>query len=419
MPRRGTQAQSIERVTLLSGINGRYVSALIVLSLLVRLIPAALVYGADDMTNWHTVARTMLDGRNPYATGHLNWPPLWPGLIYFSVLLAALLRLPSPFALKLLPIAADVAIVLALYGWFRRSADAPTAYRRALWYALNPVAIYTSALHGQFDSLPALFSLLAVMTAAHAPSGSLPLGAAAWLSLGGFAKTWPLLLVPAFLRDAGPLWRRILFAVAALSLAVISVGALYAAAPETIARHILRYRGQVGWWGLTTPFSAMSPESGALLAQAAPWLFYAALLCVYGVAWRRGSLPQAACLVILTFYVFASGFGTQYMVWIVPLALLAEDPRLRAYTLLATLMLTLECIARPYNGTFFQFLGSPEQRTPAFLAAYGQRRDMLLTCLDRLPLWLFCIGWWLALLRTILSAPRPFAAKSEERDVLK
>jgi hypothetical protein len=67
-------------------------------------------------------------------------------------------------------------------------------WRSAWLYALNPIAIAVPTLHGQFDSLPALCSLLAVAWIARHPHR------AAWLAgLGVAIKVWPVYFVPALL----------------------------------------------------------------------------------------------------------------------------------------------------------------------------------------------------------------------------
>ncbi len=65
-------------------------------------------------------------------------------------------------------------------------------WRSAWLYALNPVAIAAATLHGQFDSIPALFLLLAVAWMPRHPRG------AAWLvGVGAAVKVWPAYFVPA------------------------------------------------------------------------------------------------------------------------------------------------------------------------------------------------------------------------------
>src|ERR1051325_8798104 len=184
------------RYASLSPVSLPYLFALVAISLSIRLVVAFYVYGTDDMTSWIGVSRLLNEGKNPYESGRLNWPPLWPALILYSSRLAAVYGLPLHFAIKLAPIAADTGLAWIIYAWKLRSSRPPEAFRFGLWMALNPVSIGTSAAGGQFDSIAALFGTLAVVTAHDMwPAGEGPrhglwrvLIPAFWLGLGGFAK---------------------------------------------------------------------------------------------------------------------------------------------------------------------------------------------------------------------------------------
>lgn len=394
--RQGTLwSEVVARCPALGGASGRYLLGLTALCLLIRLLLAAMVYGSDDVSSWYYAADAMLRRYNPYRLGLLNWPPLWPLLIYVSALSAMAYHVPLPFTVKLAPILADTAITAALYAWFRRN-DAPVgAAHRALWYALNPVAIYTSALHGQFDAIPTLFTLLAVLSAANAEDSRDWTRTSLWLGLGGLAKTWPLVLIPSFLPEVRTWPGRVVFAAVAAAPAVISVGLLYLVDPEPIARHVLAYRGYTGWWGVTS-FLAVTPGHALpAVMTGLSLLFYAALASAYWHTWRGHDVVKRALLVLLTFYVFTPGFGLQYLIWVIPVALVADYRNAIRYSLLAGVVIAVVTLLRPYTGELGFFYTPPAVRTAAFNAAYGKPRDQLITCALELPLWGFCVLWWL------------------------
>ena len=394
MPQSTLRSGLVTQFPVLAGVSGRYLLGLVTLCLVVRVTLAYLVYGSDDVTSWYYAMDAMLRHQNPYRLGLLNWPPLWPLLIYVSGLTAMAYHVPLPFTVKLAPILADTAITAALYAWFRRENAPLSAARRALWYALNPVAIYTSALHGQFDALPTLFALLAVLSAARAGADRGWVRTAGWLGLGGLAKTWPLILTPAFLPELRSWRRRVAFAAVAAAPAVISVGLLYLADPDPIARNVLAYRGYTGWWGVTSFLAATPASVQPPIIAALSLLFYAALAATYLRIWRSPDVAKRALLVLLTFFVFSPGFGMQYLVWIVPIALIADYRNAVRYSLLAAAVIAVTTLLRPYTGEFGLFYASPSARHAAFNAAYGKERDQLLTCALELPLWAFCCWWW-------------------------
>jgi len=74
---------------------------------------------------------------------------------------------------------------------------------------------------------------------------------------------------------------------------------------------------------------------------------------------------------------------------------LAEDHRTRIYTVIAGSTIALEYLFRPWDGgAVGQFLLPWWERTRQFAGDYGKERDMALTCLAELPLWLFVCYWW-------------------------
>ena len=272
--------------------NGRRVLGLATLSLVVRLIPAYLVYGSFDVGGWELVQRYAAMGQNPYLTGKLNWPPFWLVMLLYAQKLQSIYNLPSHFAVKIVPCMADSAIAIALFVWFaRESGNSAAAYRRALWYALNPVAVATCALQGQFESLPSLFTLLAILSA-QIRTETFPRIAVIWLGLAGLAKTWPLLLAPAFLRTMRSRTQRVAFCLLAAAPAVLTVALLYLQDPATIRKNVIDYHGRSGAWGLTAPNSWLPGVFHSDGPMCCSGILYAAWVIVYARTWRRGSPGQ-------------------------------------------------------------------------------------------------------------------------------
>lgn len=390
---------------LMRGESGKFFLTLLALGLAVRLVPAYLVYGSFDVGAWELVIREFRQGNNPYETGKLNWPLLWPLLLLYVRRMEDVYHLPTHFSVKIIPCLADTVLALVLYGWFAQATGAPSvAFRRALWYALHPVAIATCALQGQFESLPSLFLVLAVMEAMRSPSGALPVRSAIWLSLAGMAKTWPLFMLPAFLRAMRSWGQRVVYALLAVSLTVLSVAVLYWLSPDATVKHVLTYRGAPGQWGLTAWNYLLPEETGQVWARIVLWILYASWLTVYLLTWGRGSVSQVVCLGLLTFYVFTPGCGPQHHAWILGVALLADFPRARLHAVLASLSLAILYVYTPFNGEYFNFIR--REHTPHFWATNMNADHMRGSAILFLPLWLFCIGWWAMLLGDILrSAP--------------
>ena len=394
----------LTRFPLLQGANGKYLLALVLIGLVIRVVPGLLIYGTDDVGAWRLVIRTFAMGQNPYMTGKLNWPPLWPTLLLYAGRLQVMYGFSDYFAVKAIPIVCDVAIAAALYVWFLAETGSPQkAWKLGLSYALNPVAIFTCAAQGQFDALPALFTLLAVMAGMRANKGTFPLQAAFWLALGILAKMWPVALLPLFLRQIPGTGKRILFALIALLPTVASMAILYHLAPDVIAKNVFQYRGSIGWWGWTLPMSRLPMTAQQTISRIGQLALYGGWGALYACLWKRGTLAQGACLVLLTFYALTPGFGPQYLLWIVGVAMLADRPRLRRYTALAAVSLLALYTLKPFNGTYFGFIR--RMRSHTFWKDYATPHDLMLSALCLLPLWLLCVWWLLSLLRDVQKQP--------------
>lgn len=172
--------------------------ALFVVALVLRLVPAAALQLPEDPLIWFDMDSYRLVGdlvragedvysrpdRYPYLPFQMHWMAAagWlgdAGVVPF--LLAA--KFPQPVA-----DAAIACVVAAWTGW-----TAAQRLRGGLVYALNPMTPITAAIHGQFDSVPTFFLLLAVFSLRHEPAGDRR-AALAGLAVGFavLSKTWPV-----------------------------------------------------------------------------------------------------------------------------------------------------------------------------------------------------------------------------------
>jgi Gpi18-like mannosyltransferase len=171
----------------------------LLVALLLRAVPLVV---ADrmvvDVLRYHKVAAHMLDvSWNPYETKRLYpYPPLW---VYWETASGWLERhaaLPFPLVVRLPILAADLGIVWLLARMGRRRG---LGLLPAAAYAVHPVSLLVSGFHGQFDALP-LFCLLAALDLKERERQDL--SALALAAAIGF-KSFPVLVIPAFLRDLG------------------------------------------------------------------------------------------------------------------------------------------------------------------------------------------------------------------------
>ena len=345
---------------------GRWVVclALLALTLYVRLWPAwNLKAEAGDLPGYRAMAQVVLRGDNIYSR-HV----FFPYTPYSQFLQASMLLLANStgwrfdFTVKLPAIFADAVTLLLLY-WSllasRVSLKRATAW--SVFWALNPVSILVSAFHGNVMSLVPCFLLGAIVAAEQAELRSyrrrLMAISALMLGLGIAMRSFPILALPVFLALASRSVREAIeFTVlAGLAGGVSSIPYLIYAR-ETFLREVLSYSGfsDFGW---VAAVRAMSYITGAgklsgfddgLLVLTKSLFLYAYVIVLLMLPWfRRRSLAVGAMLAPLLFYGLYGGLSAQYLVWVIPMAILAEDRLVLWYSPLAAL--SMACFYAIYH----------------------------------------------------------------------
>jgi hypothetical protein len=230
--------------------------------------------------------------------------------------------LPWPVAGKIVPVLADVAVT----GLLARLATGPDAGRVPLLWALCPVPLLVTGLHGQVEPVALALGLAALVLAGRARPGAAGL-------VGGLAvaaKTWPVLLVVGVLRRTPPRDRWRLAAALALGplLLLLSIP-LFLHAGLADAVHVLTsYRSYAGQWGWTGLWRVWHPGAAGYQGpdvdgvQAIGTALTAAAVLATVVAFRRAGAVALTAAVTLAFLVVTAGFGVQYLLWPVPYVLL-------------------------------------------------------------------------------------------------
>lgn len=119
-----------------------------------------------DVISYRRVAKLVHDGQNIYATtSRYNYSPCWSYVVHRLAMSAS--SFPDPFTafrwhLTLLLTGIDIGIAALLFERF--------GTRAASLFFLNPVVIFITGYHRQFDNVAILIGLLAVALAERARS---------------------------------------------------------------------------------------------------------------------------------------------------------------------------------------------------------------------------------------------------------
>jgi Glycosyltransferase family 87 len=245
-----------------------------------------------------------------------NHPP--PVIYYLKSIgwLADSTNISFGFWLRLLPTLADIGSALTIYRLMK-----PNYSLIAL--VLSPAAILVSGYHGNTDSIMIWFVVLAVYLIETGRFGWA--GMAFGMSL--CVKIMPLCFVPVFFLYSKR--RASFFAMASLTVMALWLP-YFIQDPKGIASNLFGYQSIYGHWGLTllsfltfreTPRYLHDPyDVQGTHAAFAQFLKFASVGGILLASWwfrRRPLLAQCGFIVAIVL-TLAPGFGTQYLIWLVP-----------------------------------------------------------------------------------------------------
>ena len=288
-----------------------------------------------DVISYRIVGDLVRDGEDVYAqTSRHPYLPFQMYIFAFSAQLEDWFG-PDFFSWVRWPnILADLGILVLIYwGSLKLGRSKSTAFWLGFLWAVHPVSIFTSALHGQFDSISAFFALLAWYLLRFWPGyrGALLGGLA--LGLGVLDKTWPALFIPVFLLLASG-WRSKAIYLAAVAAVPAFFLLVYNLAIGTsfdlIQMRVFGYDGVPGRFGYTFAFrtymEGFIPYGwNAVAADNGRVILLVALALVGVIVIPRRDAMTSATVLIATFYAAMHGFGSNYLLWIIPFALMSEQ----------------------------------------------------------------------------------------------
>jgi Gpi18-like mannosyltransferase len=204
--------------------------AIALLALLFALLAFTVPSGGYDMEWWLDWSARLARGGigHVYDRGGVNYPPMWLELLAGVTALAGGPISPArTFTVKLVPLAFDLAIGIALAVWLARRGRDP---HRALFVSLNLALVYDAWVWGQIDAIHSFFVLAAALLLLE----ERPVLAAVAAALAVGTKLQAVVFAPflllAFACVAGRRWRVWVGAAAAVAGAAAMVLAPFAAA---------------------------------------------------------------------------------------------------------------------------------------------------------------------------------------------
>lgn len=332
---------------------------ILIAAFIVRIIPAIIIPNVGDLPTYQKIGDRVLMGENPYLfTNSYPYPPLWMWFEAGGALIAGLSGWSFPLIIKLPLIASDLTIVFLLY---------KISGKKIAWiFALNPVIILITAVHGQFDTLAILMVLLAVYFYPRRFVIS-----ALFLGIAVAFKSYPILLLPAFLLGAKQLRSKSNYLLYAL-LTVLPVFVLFLPFLKSsylqIIDKVFTYSGvsDYGWLAIYRTFIWLKDNipfqsiTGTVeLLSLSKLLFIGSYIYFVWLLFRRKTpLSLSFCIsgIFLLFYLLYGGIASQYLFWLTPFLLIYNYRLALRYSLFASIALV-----------FFYFSAAKDILLPVFL----------------------------------------------------
>src|ERR1700722_1955534 len=117
---------------------------------------------SSDVFGWMQVIGVLNNGKNPYAeTTYLNWPPLWMQILFVISKLSIFLHVSPIRCLQFFLIVTEGVVILLTYGILKHFFNYQKLISIILiGLILNPISIFLTCQHCNFDILVAFWILL-------------------------------------------------------------------------------------------------------------------------------------------------------------------------------------------------------------------------------------------------------------------
>lgn len=325
------------------------VTLLVVITLLLRIIPAIYTPLVADLRLYMMVGYPLLAGITPYElrTGAYSYPPLWMWAEAGGVWISEFFQIPFQIIIKIPLIISDCLIVLLIYVLAKKYGH-KSAFLLGLFYALNPVSIIITGFHGQFDTLMILMILLSIYTLKWSKRWMSPL----FLGIAIALKSFPVLLVPFFLLENNKSnYDKIKYLLFSLAPVTILLLPYLISDFEGVSKVLFSYTGfpDHGWVAAFRAFFLLNEKaifaryaSVNILLSVSKILFLVAYGSLLIFTWGRKkyvSLETLIASIFCLFYFLYGGVGSQYLLWVVPFLTLINIRFAILYTIFAFLAL--------------------------------------------------------------------------------
>ncbi|WP_340300716.1 hypothetical protein [Roseobacter sp. HKCCD5988] len=271
------------------------------LGVFLRFSLSALGYNVDIVNFWNTV-NYIISGENLYAaTDKYNYGPIWGyALAFFTKLLNITDINNFRILITSLLTIADAIICVIVSKKFGR-------YYGAFFF-LNPISIFVSGYHGQFDNFAIMVGLLSVIIYSNSRSNSSFIIGLVFLGLSLSIKHILFMLPIWFFMSERNLFKKICFLLVPYGLFFISFIPFLPEGANGVITNVFAYRSfnNAPFWSFVVPYS--------LYVFVPKFILFLGSLFVCGFLLRRHSPLEIFLNYLALTLIFSSAVALQYLV---------------------------------------------------------------------------------------------------------
>lgn len=325
--------------------------AIIAAGLALRLVLAYTFYGTQDVDAWEQFSTYWERHKSPYDQSlRFNYGPPWFWIISSVEYFRRFLNIPFSTAIKFPMILADLlTLFILLKGCRLLKKNQPQTLVSSAIFFLNPVSIFSSGYHGQFDNIGTLFSLTAWYLYEMRQKWSFAFATFSFM-VAVAVKHFNILLTPVFIFSQGKLVKKVLVMILAPSLFLLLIAPYWMADTQWVNQAVFKYNlhsGYWGWVGVICRTTLLFTDIDLIKSAWFYWTDYFNYLLYFGIfiasyfLVRKYSLLDSIIITFLIFYTFTTQMAPQYTVWIIPFAVLRPNRYLYAYSVIGGAQLPL------------------------------------------------------------------------------
>lgn len=300
-----------------------------------------------DIVSWYIDRAILEEGKNIFAvTERYNYSPFWFSILKFLAQVNRLLpQFPFMFIVRAFLTFVDLltlAIVIRLAQVIHFSPQ-----KAAALFFLNPIGIIITGYHGQFDNIPVLFLLSAILLYLQYGKRFFLLS---WLLItAGFITKHEIMqqLLIFFRQVKGSRIKALLWFAFSVTLFFLSFAPYWSRGAGGILGNVF------GYGGISRPYGFIMLDFNIAIAQ---WhkYFFVGLLLLWPFCFQTPQLLRSSLIGMLVFLIFTSGISAQQ--FILPVALAALQPSLGFYLFSAVSSLFLFGNIDELKIHFFEFI---------------------------------------------------------------